>query len=270
MAEGSSESGSGSSAGGDSNGGTAGSTVQIEVVHGALPRPPEAAVPEHTLPVCSTHLSPQAPGMALVQGGAEADVDNDVEQAGAECGASLDLGNVGTVGHDTKFGCNTEGHGDIVEQDTVAGCNVEAGLVGTDEHDTKIGCESGAGGCRLACDGATRPSGGTCGRWADEETSDSEGNSRAAGSGSRASQRQLVAAGGKVTTEGSVQRLIDDIRVAVARFRNDAESRRMVHEAKAALTPLIGKRRKSAKDRDCILRWQKNLIGLREAIEKMK
>ena len=153
-----------------------------------------------------------------------------------------------------------------------------AGYVGTDEHETKFGCDSGAGGCRLACDGATRPSGSNVGRWADEETSGIEGNSSAAGGGSRASLRQLVAAGGKVSTEGSVQRLIDGIRVAAARFRsaaaglqlNDAELRRMVHEANVALTPLIGKRKKSAKDRDCILRWQKNLIGLREAIEKMR
>ena len=79
-----------------------------------------------------------------------------------------------------------------------------AGYVGTDEHETKFGCDSGAGGCRLACDGATRPSGSNVDRCADEEISGSEGNSSAAGGGSRASLGQLVAAGGdKVTTKES-------------------------------------------------------------------
>ena len=87
--------------------------------------------------------------------------------------------------------------------------NEIAGNAGTDEHDTKFGCESGAGGCRLACAGATRPSGSNVDRWADEVTSGSEGNSSAAGGGARVSLGQLVAAGGdKVTTKESVQRLI--------------------------------------------------------------
>ena len=91
--------------------------------------------------------------------------------------------------------------------------NEITGNAGTDEHDTKFGCESGAGGCKLACAGATRPSGSNVVRWAGEEISGSEGYSSAAGGGSRTSLMQQVAAGGKVTTKGSVQRLIDDIRL---------------------------------------------------------
>ena len=107
-----------------------------------------------------------------------------------------------------------------MELDAEAGCNADAGLVGTDKHDTKVGCKSGAGGCRLAGDGATRPAGSRCGKWADEEISDREGNSCAAGGGSCVSQRQLVADGDEVT---NVQLLIDDIRVAAANVGYNAE-----------------------------------------------
>ena len=87
-----------------------------------------------------------------------------------------------------------------------------------------------------------------------------------------------MAAGGKATTEESVRRLIGDIRDAAKRFRsaaagmqlNDSELCSLVHEAKVALAPLIGKRRMSAKDRDCIRRWQRILVGLLEALEKIR
>ena len=99
----------------------------------------------------------------------------------------------------------------------IAQGNEIAGNAGTEERDTKVGCESGAGGCRLACDGATRPSGSNVDRWANEEISGSEGNSSAAGGGFRASPGELVAAGGKaaegkVITGVVVQRLINESR----------------------------------------------------------
>ena len=261
---------------GDAGKAVDGSMVAIEVVQGGLPRPPELATGGLCLPrgaqfVGETHLSPQAsdasaPGGIGVRSGAEVvdDARSNPAEMKAQANEITDI--AGTDEHDTKGGCNTEGQGDIVELDAEAGCNADAGLVGTDKHDTKVGCKSGASGCRLAGDGATRPAGSRCGKWADEEISDREGNSCAAGGGSCVSQRQLVADGDEVT---KVQLLIDDIRVAAANVGYNAESRGMVREAKAALTPLIGKHRKSAKDRDCILRRQKNLTGLREAIMKM-
>ena len=74
-----------------------------------------------------------------------------------------------------------------------------------------------------------------------------------------------------------MQRLLGDIRDAAKRFRsaaaglhNESELCRLVHEAKVALAPLIGKRRMSAKGRDCIRRWQRVLVGLLEALEKIR
>ena len=87
----------------------------------------------------------------------------------------------------------------------IAQGNGIAGHGGTDEHDTKFGCELGAGGCRLTCEGATRPAGSSVGRWADEESSGSGGSDRAVGGSSRSSWRQRVAAGGKAPRPGDIQ-----------------------------------------------------------------
>ena len=97
------------------------------------------------------------------------------------------------MGSGVQSGAEADVDARLMQARVTAQGNEIAGNAGTDEHDTKFGCESGAGGCRLACAGATRPSGSNVDRWADEETNGSEGNSSAAGGGSRTSLGQLVA-----------------------------------------------------------------------------
>ena len=97
--------------------------------------------------------------------------------------------------------------------------NEIAGNAGTDEHDTKFGCESGAGGCRLACGGATRPGGSVI--WADEEISGSEGSSSAAGGCSCTSRSKLVQQGAKECKE--VERLLRTVR-EVKRLSSGAQA----------------------------------------------
>ena len=193
-----------------------------------------------------THLSPQAsdvsaPGGIRVQSGAEAVVD-----------------------------------ARLIQARVTAQGNEAADMNGTEEHDTKIGCESGAGGCRLACGGATRPSGGIVDRCADAEISGSEGSSSAVGGGSRASLGQRVSVGGsadvgKVITGATVQRLINEIRVAAEYFKKDSASpwqcslRRLAGERVETLTPLVGRSNFTNKDEDSIRRGQTFLLALREA-----
>ena len=167
---------------GDASGGVVGSVVAIEEVKGGLPRPPELTATGTCLPsgaqiVAETHLSLQASVVSAHGGGGV--------QSGDEAVADARL---------TQTRVTTK-------------VNEIAGITGTDEHGTTSGCESGAGGCRLACGD----------RWADEETSGSDGNNTAAGGDARASLGQQAAAGGKaakrrVSTGAMVQALIDDIR----------------------------------------------------------
>ena len=96
----------------------------------------------------------------------------------------------------------------------------------------------------------TRPAGSNEARWADEENSGSEGNSSRAGDGFRAPLSKV-----EVTNDGSVQMLIKEIRVASEKLGVLKYS----DEASAALTPLVGKRKKSGEDLDCIRGWQEML-----------
>ena len=93
----------------------------------------------------------------------------------------------------------------------------------------------------------TRPAGSNEVSWADEENSGSEGSNSRAGGGFRAPLSKV-----EVANDGSVQTLIKEIRVASERLGVLRHS----DEASAALTPLLGKRKKSREDLDCIRGWQ--------------
>ena len=217
---------------GSSNVGEAsdGSIVAIEELKGGLPRPPEFAAGGTGLPrdvqiVVETHLSPQAsdvsaPGGIGAQSGAEAVVDARLKQAKVKAQGNEITGNAGT-----------------------------------DEHDTKFGCESGAGGCRLACAGATRPSGSNVDRWAGEEISGSEGNSSAAGGGSRTSLGQQVAAG---DAEGENCGSVCNSSWAGARRRPPRAKGKAKEQQRAA---------RAAGAHDAVVRRVKQLNGWLEDIE---
>ena len=106
-------------------------------------------------------------------------------------------------------------------------------------------------------------------------TCGSEGNSSAAGGGSRVSLGQRVAAGGKaaegkVITGATVQRLINEIRVAAEYLKKDSAMRRLAGEKVETLTPLVGMHGFTTKEEGNIRKGQKILLALREASKEMR
>ena len=272
----SSEAGACSIGGGDSRGGAADSTVHIEVVQGAMPRPPGGGVPEQMLPVTLTHLSPQAPDIVKDQGRAEAVADGEFEQTGTLTRVSSGIEKVGTVELGPiaseilwSAGCNTGagakvqgGTGAVVDarskQDRVTGQDhSSSGQGDTAEHDTKFGCKADAGGCGLAAAGATSPGGGAD-KWADIEDSGDESYCGAGGGNSRAMRLS--------STTGAVQRLIEAIRSA----STDLGLMRYSYDADVELSPLVGKRRLSRKDREIVKFWTNWLVPLRDALATIR
>ena len=78
------------------------------------------------------------------------------------------------------------------------------------------------------------------GKWADMEASGDESNCNAGGGNSRATRL--------ASPTRAVQRLIEDIRSATI----DLGLKRYSYDADVELSPLVGKRRLSRRDRDCI------------------
>ena len=128
---------------------------------------------------------------------------------------------------------------------------------------------------------ATRPSGGIVDKYADAEITGSEGSYSAVGGGSRVSLGQRMpaggsAVGGKVTTGVTVQRLIDDIRVAAECFKIDSASpwqcsmRRLADERVVTLTPLVSLSNFSHKDEESIRKGRTFLLALRKTSMDMR
>ena len=105
----------------------------------------------------------------------------------------------------------------------------------------------------------TRQAGTEGVKWADEESNSSEGNSCVRAS-FRDPRSKLEG-----TMNGSVQKLINEIRIASEELGAPTYS----DEACAELTPLLGKRKLTGKDRDCILGWQEMLGCLHTMIEEV-
>ena len=86
----------------------------------------------------------------------------------------------------------------------------------------------------------------------------------AKGSGGEASE-------GKVITGATVQRLIDEIRVAAEYFKKDSAMRRLAGAKIAALTPLVGLPGFTTKEAlGCFRKGQSFLLDLREASKEMR
>ena len=211
-----------------------------------------------TVPTAGDMASTQGAQVSEITGGLGADEPGTVVEAEArtgglprppeDTGGESVVGHGGAVEHGTKVGCNTGAGADA--KGATCGDSVRkwADSEDTDEHGEVGGCKSVAAGGSLNCGASTRLAG--------------EGSDVSGGNSSRAGVRRHPPRGkGKAGTGRSVQELIMEL--TEKHYLSPSFGVEELDTARAKLTPLIGKRKKSREDIGCIRGWQEVLERLR-------
>ena len=214
-----------------------GDSIEEETRTGGLPRPPEGT---------GVHAGGGSPSP-----GGGGSVDNTVPSGGAEVVHSSAADDGGGK-HDAVVGCKAEAG----SRGLAGGKWVDA--VDSDGHDALVDDDGGAVGCKGG--GGRRSSRQqqvTAGRQAGKGGRGNGCNSSMAGVG-----RLPLNPKDEVFVDDEVIALIDGIWVETERLGTDYRS--CWNKAVGQLTPLVSKRKKSSKGQECIRKWKRVLVNLRD------